>query len=93
MYEGLEYEFNLFKKDVDNGVTFCRYFDEDDYEDEYSHNEIHEFQSRFIDMAKEYLHKETPNRYIITSGWCVFVMSIEEAKRRNMKRIDNYIVK
>ena len=93
MYEGLEYEFNLFKKDVDNGETFCRYFDEDDYEDEYSHNEIHEFQSRFIDMAKEYLHKEAPNRYIITSGWCVFVMSIEEAKRRNMKRIDNYIVK
>lgn len=93
MYEELEYEFNLFKKDVDNGIAFCEYFDEDEYEYDYSHNEIHEFQAKFIDMAKEYLHEKAPNKYVITSGWCVFVMTVDEAKKRKMLRIDDYIVK
>ena len=39
MYEELEYEFAEFKRDIDEGgLTFGRYFDEDEYEDKYSHN-------------------------------------------------------
>ena len=93
MYEELEYELAEFKKDIDKGcLSFGRYFDEDDYEDEYSHNKIGEFQTKFIDKVKEYLHEKAPGRYVVTSGWCVFVMSIEEANKRNMRRIEDYIV-
>ena len=94
MYEELEYEFAEFKRDIDEGcLTFGRYFDEDDYEDEYSHNEIDEFQVKFIDKVKEYLHEKAPGEYVVTGGWCVFVMRIEEAKKRKMMKIDDYIVK
>lgn len=44
MYEELEEEFLNFKQDVDSdSLVFGRYFDEDDYEDEYSHNQIDEY--------------------------------------------------
>lgn len=93
MYEELEYELAEFKKDIDEGcLSFGKYFDEDDYEDEYSHNKIGEFQAKFVDKVEEYLHEKAPGRYVVTSGWCVFVMSIEEAKKRKMRRIEDYIV-
>lgn len=94
MYEELEYEFLEFKQSIDDGsLVFGKYLDEDEYEDEYPHNKIGEFQAKFIDMAKEYLHEKAPNKYVIISGWCVFVLSIEEAKKRNMWRIDDCIIK
>lgn len=93
MYEELEYEFAEFKRDIDEGsLIFGRYFDKDDYEDEYSHNEIDEFQEKFINKVKEYLHEKIPNKYIVTSGWCVFVMTIEEAKKRKCSHYESYIV-
>ena len=94
MYEELEYEFSEFKKDIDEGsLSFGRYFDEDDYEDEYSHNEIDEFKMKFEDKVKEYLHEKAPGEYVVAGGWCVFVMTIEEAKKRKMRMIEHYIVK
>lgn len=94
MYEELEYEFTEFKRDIDEGsLKFSRYFDEDDYEDEYSHNEIDEYQSKFIDKVKEYIHENYPNKYIVVGGWCVFVMTIEEAKERKCLRYKSLIVK
>ena len=94
MYEELKYEFAEFKQDIDDGgLVFGRYFDEDEYEDEYSHNEIGKFQAKFIDKVKEYLHEKAPGRYVVTSSWCVFVMSVEEAKKRKMRRIEDCIVK
>lgn len=93
MYEELEYEFAEFKRDFDEGhLTFGRYFDEDDYEDEYSHNEIDEFKVKFIDKVKGYLHEKAPGEYLVASSWCVFVMTIEEAKKRKLIRIDDCIV-
>ena len=94
MYQELEYEFSEFKKDIDEGsLSFGRYFNEDDYEDEYSHDKIGEFQAKFIDKVEEYLHEKAPGRYVVTSDWCVFVMSVEEAKKRKMRRIEDCIVK
>ncbi len=53
MYEELEYEFSEFKRDFNDGnLVLGRYFDEDDYEDEYSHNQIDEFQTKFIKKLK-----------------------------------------
>ena len=40
MYEEMLEEFEQFKADMKNGETFCKYIIEDDYEDEYSHNEL-----------------------------------------------------
>ncbi len=94
MYEELEYEFSEFKQSIDDGsLVFGRYFDEDEYEDEYSHNQIGEFQEKFIDKVKEYLHENAPNKYVVTSGWCVFVMTIDEAKKRRILKIEDYTVK
>lgn len=94
MYEELEYEFEEFKRDFTNrNFVFGKYFDEIEYEDDYSHNEIHEYQSKFIDKVKDYLHKNAPNKYIITCSYCVFIMSVDEARRRNITKIDLKIVR
>lgn len=47
---------------------------------------------KFIEKIRKYLHKNAPNKYVVTSGWCVFVMTIEEARKRKMLYIDDYIV-
>ena len=94
MYEELEYEFADFKHSFDEGsLVFGRWFDEDEYEDEYSHNEIDAYQEMFIERVKEYLHEKAPNKYVVTSGWCVFVMTVEEAKKRNMLHIEDFTVR
>lgn len=94
MYEELEYEFAEFKKDIDGGsLQVGQYFDEYEYENEYSHNEIHKFQSKFIGKAKKYLRENYPNKYIIMCGFCVFVMTIEEAKKRKLFQYESLIVK
>ena len=40
MYEEIQLEFAQFKYDINESLVFARYFDEWDYEDEYSHNEL-----------------------------------------------------
>lgn len=92
MYEEIQLEFEQFKYDINESLVFARYFDEWDYEDEYSHNEIDEAQAILIQQIKEYLHNHIPNKYIVTSGYCIFVMTIEEAKRRNLLNYHLYIV-
>lgn len=94
MQEVLKEEFSEFKKEIDDGtLAFSRYLDEDEYEDDYSHNQIGECQDEFIRMAREYLKEKAPGRYVITSGWCVFVMTVEEARKRNLRLLENLIVK
>ena len=93
MYQELEDEYELFLDDMKREETFCRYIDESGYEDEYSHNDIDDCQGKFIEKVKEWLHENKPNQYIVSSGWCVFVMTIEEAKKRNMKKWEHLIVK
>lgn len=93
MIEELEYEYEVFLNDMERGESFCRYFDENDYEDEYSHNEINEYQLKFIDKIKKYLHDNKPCQYVVIDGWCVFVMTIEEAEKRKMRHLDDCLVK
>lgn len=93
MYEELEEEFLNFKQDVDSGsLVFGRYFDEDDYEDEYSHNQIDEYKEKFIDKVIAYLHETNPGKYVVTSGWCVFIMTIDEAKKRKICSLEDLVV-
>lgn len=93
MYEELEEEFLSFKQDVDSGsLVFARYFDEDDYEYEYSHNQIDEYKEKFIDKVITYLHETNPGKYVVTSGWCVFIMTVDEAKKREVHRLEDLVV-
>ena len=93
MYEILDYEYELFLKDMESGETFCQYVDESAYEDDYSHNTIEKAQDNFIKKATKWLRENKPNQYVITDGWCVFVMTIEEAEKRNLLDINDDIVK
>lgn len=92
MYEEIQHEFEQFKYDINESLVFGRYLDAYDYEDEYSHNEIHEAQAILIQQIKEYLHNNIPNEYVVNSSYCIFVMTIEEAKRRNIRNYSIYIV-
>lgn len=92
MQEALEDEYNQFQEDMERGETCCRYLDEMEYEDEYSHNQIDECQRKFIEMVKEYLHEHFPGRYVVSGGYCVFVMTIEEIKKKNLSHYEHLIV-
>jgi hypothetical protein len=92
MWQELEDEFGLFLDDMKRNETLCRYIDEDEYEDDYSHNEIGECQDRFIHRVKKWLHENKPGQYIVTSGWCVFVMTIDEARKRNLINWESIVV-
>ena len=92
MIEDLNYEYKMFLEDMKRNEPFCKYFDEDDYEDEYSHNEISEWQEKFMEKVKKYLHENKPGQYVVTGSWCIFVMTIEEAKKRNFIRVERYLV-
>lgn len=93
MFEELEYEYSRFLDDMKRGETFCRYLDEDEYEDEYSHNEIDECQRKLAEKIEAYLKENKPGEYLIATGWCVFVMTVAEARKRNMLMIEEHIIK
>lgn len=94
--EIVEYEYEQFLNDMSDGsMTFGRYIDESDYEDEYSHNNIEEAKGLFIEKVKNYLHNNHPNKYVVSSGWCVFIMTPERARQSNIseKTIELFTVK
>lgn len=80
----LEYEFNQFLTDMKNGETVCTYFNEDEYKDNYFHDEIYEYRQKFEDRIGKWLMRNKPGEYIVLSGYCVCVMTIEEAIKRNL---------
>lgn len=85
MYEIIECEYNQFLEDISSDLmTVGRYIDEDTYEDEYSHNDINAAQELLIEKITDYLLKNFPGKYIVSSGWCVFVMTLEEARKRHV---------
>lgn len=93
MYDILQDEFSLFKHDIDEGaLVFGSYFSEDDYIDEYSRNEISKFQGIFLNNIKAYLHQNVPGKYIVIPDWCIFVMTIDEAKRRNISKLSLLLI-
>lgn len=92
MKEVLEYEFKEFLLDMERGETFCKYFDEDWYEDDYSHNEISEYQMRLEEKIIEWLRVNKPGKYLVSGGYCIFVMTKEEAEKRHMWNIDDCLI-
>lgn len=86
--------FLQFKKDFNSdNFTYGIYLDECEYEDEYSHDEIHEYQEKLIKKIEDFFHKNAPDKYIVDNGWSVLVISIEEAKKRNWYHWELRVVK
>ena len=92
MFEVIEDEYNTFIEDMARGETFCRYIDESTYEDEFSHNDIGIMQGQFMEKARLWLHENKPGKYLVSASWCVFVMTEEEAKKRNRLNYQLFLV-
>lgn len=78
-YDEVEEEFEILKDKLANGKmgdnnNFIR---EDDYEDEYSLDEIHRIQQSFIDLAESYLDKHYKGQYVIYRDWCVHICTVD----------------
>ncbi len=85
MQEFIEEEYSQFLQDMEDGaMTFGRYVDESEYEDEYSLNDIDEAQGLFIEKVRKYLHENYPGKYVVLSSCCVFVMTPEEARKKHI---------
>lgn len=71
---------------MDKGITFDRFLITDNYEDEYSHNEIVEAMNILASRIRQWLHENKPGKYIVSvsSDYCVFVMTVKEAQMRNV---------
>lgn len=79
-------EYEIFLEDMDRGITFNRFLMVDDYEDEYSHNEIAEAMNTLASRIRQWLHENKPGKYIVSvsSDYCIFVMTVKEAQMRNV---------
>lgn len=89
----VEDQYNIFIKDIATGLLSHElYLREDEYEDEYSHNEINRGYLLLSGRIREYLHNNLPNQYCVFVDWCVRVMSVDLAKKRNISNYKYYIV-
>ena len=44
------------------------------------------------EKIRQWLHENKPGKYLVTSGWCIWVMTEEEAHKRNMWNLDGLLV-
>jgi len=81
----MDYEINIeyktFLEEIGDDFEIGRYLDESDYEDEYSHNDIDDAMGVLADKIRKYLHENHPNKFIVTTGWCIHVMTPERARQ------------
>ena len=78
-------EFSSFKSDVmDEGFVFGCYLDETSYEDDYSHNDIYDAIEVLAEKMRDYLHNNYPNKFIVSTGWCVHVMTPDRARQSRL---------
>lgn len=86
MEEIINEEYEKFLEDMDRGITFDRFLMVDNYEDEYSHNEIRNAMGMLSYLIKKWLHENKPGKYIVSVSpdYCIFVMTVKEAQMRNV---------
>lgn len=79
-------EYEIFLEDMDRGITFNRFLMVDNYEAEYSHNEIAEAMNTLVSRMRKWMHKNKPGKYIVSVSpdYCIFVMTVKEAQMRNV---------
>lgn len=90
----IEDEFETFLKDVGTGLLSHElYLREDEYDDEYSHNEISRAHGLLAERIKKHLHDNYPNQYCVFIDWCVRVMSVELAEQKKVRKYESHIIK
>ena len=89
----IEDQYNTFIKDIETGMLSHElYLRENEYEDEYSHNEIDRGQALLAERIKEYLHDNLSGKYCVYIDWCVRVMTVELAEMKNISNYKKHIV-
>ncbi len=89
----IEDQYETFLKDIETGLLSHElYLIEDEYDDEYSHNDIDMAHVLLADRIKKYLHENYPNRYCVFIDWCVRIMSVELAEEKNIRNYKGYII-
>ena len=85
---------NFVEKFANNKIENEMFVETDDYEFEYSHNEICEAQEDFGYEVKEFLKEKAPRKYcvLVDYDWCVRVVSLEYA-REHMPGLEDYLVR
>lgn len=72
-----EIEMEKFRDDFEIGLDETKsnnYLDEDDYEDEFSHNEIHKAQYQLKKDIESHLSNHGVGGYKVYCDWCVHVI-------------------
>lgn len=89
----IEEEFKEFIADINtNELSHELYLREDDYEDEYSHNQIGEAKNELVKKIRHYLEEHHPGQYCVFIDWCVRVMDVDLAKKKNITNYMRYLV-
>jgi hypothetical protein len=89
-------EYKTFLEEIESrDFEIGRYLDESNYEDEYSHNDIDKSMGILADKIREYLHEKHPNKFVVTTGWCIHVMTPERARQSRVseRTISLWLVK
>ena len=71
------------KMETDKPNNFVEVYD---YEGQYSHDEIYDFQSEFKDRAEVYLREKYKGKYaIMWTCQCVCIVTVDLLKEKNLK--------
>lgn len=92
----IEEEHQQFLEDIkDGGFVFGAYMDETEYEEEYSHNSIDKAMGILQKKIRAYLHENRPEEFVVSSGWCVYVMTPDRARQSRIseRTIENFLVR
>lgn len=90
----IEEEFEQFIQDLNSGLLSHElYLRDDEYQDEYSGNDVEEAQGILVKKIRDYLHEHNPNEYCVFVDWCVRVMSIEIAKKKEIRHYELRVAK
>ena len=94
MEEIIQEEWEEFFYQFSDATVLYQGFDVDDYEEEYSHQEIRKAQTAFMEKVRTFLHEKYPEEFILmySAQGCVLVMKICEAEKK-IKHYERYIVK
>ena len=72
-------------EDIDSKrFSFGRYLEEDVYKADYGDGEIDEAIRTLAEKIRDYLKRYAPGVYVVSTGWCVWVMTPTEARKRRM---------
>lgn len=89
----IEDQYKIFIKDIETGwLSHELYLREDEYKDEYFHNEIDRGHVLLSERIREYLHNNFPNEYCVFIDFCVHVIAVELAEKKNISNYKKYIV-